>query len=103
MHVKQGDTVVVISGKDKGKVGKVLTVFPKEQRIIVEGVNMVTKHMKATPQMQQGGILHQEGKIHASNVLLYNKQLKKGVRTRSKRLDDNKKVRVCAKTGEVLD
>lgn len=58
MHVKKGDTVVVISGKDKGKKGKVLQAFPKDSRVIVEGVNMMTKHQKPNQQMQQGGIIH---------------------------------------------
>ena len=71
MHVKKGDTVELVTGKDKGKRGKVLTAFPKDNRVIVEGVNMLTKHVKPTRELQQGGIIRQEGPVHVSNVLLY--------------------------------
>ncbi|MDK2918794.1 MAG: large subunit ribosomal protein [Candidatus Petromonas sp.] len=103
MHVKKDDTVVVISGKDKGKVGKVLQAFPKEERVIVEGVNMVKKHQKPTPNMQQGGIIEKEAPIHVSNVMIYDSKAKSGTRIRHKVLDNGKKVRVSVKTGEVLD
>lgn len=102
MHVKKGDTVVVISGKDKGKKGKVLAAMPKANRVIVEGANMITKHKKPSGQMQQGGIIHQEGPIHVSNVMLYCNKDKTGVRVGSKVLDNGEKVRVCKKCGEVL-
>ncbi|KNF08030.1 50S ribosomal protein L24 [Gottschalkia purinilytica] len=102
MHVKKGDTVVVIAGKDKGKVGKVLTSLPKKNRVIVEGVNIVTKHKKPTQQMQQGGRIEQEGAIHASNVMLYCNKDKKGVKVGAK-IENGNKVRVCKKCGEVLD
>ncbi|MBA1336395.1 MAG: LSU ribosomal protein L24p (L26e) [Firmicutes bacterium] len=103
MHVKKGDTVEVISGKDKGKKGKVLTAFPKENRVIVEGVNMLTKHVKPTRQLQQGGIVHQEGPVHASNVLLYCPKCKGGRRVGKKFLKDGTKVRYCKSCGETLD
>jgi large subunit ribosomal protein L24 len=103
MHVRKGDTVELISGKDKGKKGKVLTAFPKGNRVIVEGVNMLTKHVKPTRQMQQGGIIHQEGPVHASNVLLYCPKCKKGRRTGKKILKDGTKVRFCRTCGETLD
>lgn len=103
IHVRKGDTVEVISGKDKGKKGKVLTAFPKENRVIVEGVNMLTKHVKPTRQMQQGGIVHQEGPVHASNVLLYCPKCKKGRRIGKKILKDGTKVRYCKSCGETLD
>jgi large subunit ribosomal protein L24 len=103
MHVKKGDTVEVISGKDKGKKGKVLTALPKQNRVIVEGVNMLTKHVKPTRQMQQGGIIHQEGPIHASNVLLYCPKCKTGKRAGRKILKDGTKVRYCKTCGETLD
>ena len=103
MHVKKGDTVVVISGKDKGKTGKVLSVFPKDKRVIVEGVNMVKKHQKPTPKMQQAGIIEMEAPIYASKVMIYDSKAKSGTRIRHKRLEDGKKVRVSVKTGEVLD
>lgn len=103
MHVKKGDTVVVIAGKDKGKKGKVLTAMPKKDRVVVEGVNMVTKHQKASPQLQQGGLIHQEAPVHVSNVMIYCNKDKKGVRVGYKILENGEKVRVCKKCGEVLD
>lgn len=101
MHVKKGDTVVVISGKDKGKTGKVLTAMPKKDRVVVEGVNIVVKHQKPTQQMQQGGRIEQEGSIHVSNVMLYSSKEKKGVRFGHK-IENGKKVRVST-NGEILD
>jgi large subunit ribosomal protein L24 len=103
MHVKKGDTVVVISGKDKGKKGKVLQAMPKKSRVIVEGVNMVTKHQKPTQQMQQGGIINREASIHVSNVMIFDKKANQGVRVGYKLLANGEKVRVSKKTGEVLD
>lgn len=103
MHVKKGDTVVVITGKDKGKKGKVLQAFPKKQRVIVEGVGMITKHQKPNQQMQQGGIVKKESPIHVSNVMLFDKKANQGVRVGYKILENGKKVRVSKKTGEILD
>lgn len=103
MHVKKGDTVVVISGKDKGKVGKVLQAIPKKDRVIVEGVNMVKKHQKPTPNMQQGGIIEREAPIHVSNVMIYDSKAKSGTRIKHKMLENGSKVRVAVKTGEVID
>lgn len=103
MHIKKGDTVVVIAGKDKGKKGKVLVAMPKQERVIVEGVNMVTKHQKPSQKVQQGGIIHQEGPIHVSNVMVYDAQAKQGVRVKHKVQENGKKVRVSAKSGEILD
>lgn len=101
MHVKKGDKVVVITGSDKGKIGKILTSMPKQNRVIVEGVNMVTKHQKATRDIQQAGILHQEGAINASNVMLYCDKCKSGVRPEVK-IENGKKARACKKCGSVL-
>ena len=101
MHVKKGDTVVVIAGKDRGKTGKILTAMPKNNRVVVEGVNIVIKHQKPTQQMQQGGRVEQEGSVHASNVMLYSNKEKKGVRS-SQKIENGKKVRV-SKSGEILD
>ncbi|WP_129598556.1 50S ribosomal protein L24 [Anaerophilus nitritogenes] len=103
MHIKKGDTVVVISGKDKGKKGKVLQAVPKKNRIIVEGVNMLTKHQKPNAKVQQGGIIHQEGPIHASNVMIWDAKAKAPTRVGYKILQDGKKVRVSKKTGEVIE
>ena len=102
MHIKKGDTVVVIAGKDKDKKGKVLEVFPKNERVLVEGINMTKKHQKPTQQMQQGGIITQEGPIHVSNVMVFDKKADQGVRVGYK-TEAGKKVRVSKKTGEVLD
>jgi large subunit ribosomal protein L24 len=103
MHIKKGDTVIVTAGKDKGKTGKVLFAIPKTHRVLVEGVNMVTKHQKPTAKIQQGGIVHQESPIHVSNVMYYEAKTKKGTRIGHKFLEDGKKVRVSKRTGEVLD
>lgn len=103
MHIKKGDTVVLIAGKDKGKTGKVLHAIPKTNKVLVEGINMVTKHQKPTAKVQQGGIIHQESPVHASNVMIYEAKNKKGTRVGHKFLEDGKKVRVSVKTGEVLD
>ena len=103
MHVKSGDTVIVISGKDKGKKGKVLKVLPKENKVIVEGINMITKHMKAQGPTQQGGIIKMEGAINASKVMQYCDRDKVGVRVGYKILEDGSKTRICKKCGEVLD
>lgn len=101
MHVKKGDKVVVITGSDAGKIGKILTSMPKQGRVIVEGVNMQTKHKKASRDMQQAGILHQEGTINASNVMLYCDKCKSGVRTEVK-VENGKKTRACKKCGTIL-
>ncbi|MCC5912599.1 MAG: 50S ribosomal protein L24 [Clostridiaceae bacterium] len=103
MHIKKGDTVVVIAGKDKSKTGKVLQVLPKDNRVIVEGVNIITKHQKPNQQAQQGGIIKHEAPIHISNVMVYDKKANQGVRVGFKTLDNGEKVRVSKKTGEVLD
>ena len=102
MHIKKGDIVQVISGKDRGKTGTVIKAFPTEGKVCVEGVNMITKHKKPTQAMQQGGIVKEEGKIDASNVLLYCEKCARGVRTGVKIEEDGSKVRVCKKCGEVL-
>ena len=100
MKIKKGDMVKVIAGKDKDKEGKVIAVDKKDGRVLVEGVNMLTKHTKPSMANQQGGILHQEGPIDASNVMF----LHKGKATRvGFKMDGDKKVRVAKATGEVID
>jgi large subunit ribosomal protein L24 len=103
MHIKKGDTVIVIAGKDKGKKGKVLNADPKTNRVIVENVNMVTKHQKPSVKVQQGGRVHMEAPVHASNVQVFDAKAKTGTRTKIKTLENGKKVRESVKTGEVLD
>lgn len=100
MKIKKGDMVKVIAGKDKDKEGKVIAVNKKTNRILVEGINMVTKHAKPSMQNQQGGIIHQEGPIDISNVMY----LHKGQPTRvGFKMDGDKKVRYAKSTGDVID
>ena len=101
VHVKSGDTVAVISGKDRGARGKVMAVSPKEGKVIVEKVNVVKKHVKPRKQGETGGIIDAEGAIYASKVALYCSNCKQGVRVKAK-IVDGKKVRVCAKCGREL-
>ncbi|KKK37067.1 50S ribosomal protein L24 [Mesobacillus campisalis] len=102
MHVKKGDKVMVISGKDKGKTGNVLAAYPKQNRVLVEGVNIVKKHAKPSQVNPQGGIISQEAPIHVSNVMPIDP--KSGNPTRVGYKEENgKKVRVAKKSGEVLD
>ncbi|KYO63920.1 MULTISPECIES: 50S ribosomal protein L24 [Thermovenabulum] len=103
VHIKKGDTVVVISGKDKGKKGKVLRVFPKESRAIVEGVNMATKHKKPSPKFPQGGIIHQELPVYTSKLMIVCSKCGKPTRVGHTFLEDGTKVRVCKKCNEVID
>lgn len=103
VHVKKGDTVVVITGKDAGHKGKVLSVFPKTQRVIVEKANIVKRHTRPTRSMPQGGIIEKEAPIHSSNVMLFCNKCNNATRVGKKILDNGSKVRVCKKCGEVLD
>ncbi len=103
LHLKKDDLVQVISGKEKGKKGKILAIFAAEQRLTIEGLNMVKRHTKGDGKTRQAGIVDKEAKIHISNVLLVSDKLGKGVRTKLKKLEDGNRVRVCVKTGEVLD
>ena len=103
VHVKTKDEVIVISGKDKGQKGKVLSVSPKSGRVVVEGVAMVTKHQKSRAQGQPGGIIHKEAAIDASNVMLVCQKCGKPSRSGAKVLEDGKKIRTCKKCGEQID
>ena len=110
MKIKRDDTVVVISGKYKGKFGKVIRVLrtPMEEqrgmRIVVEGINMAKKHVKPNPKLNQGGgIIEKELPVHISNVAIYNPKTKKGDRVGIKVLGDNKKVRIFKSSGEQID
>ena len=102
MHVKKGDKVMVISGKDKGKTGVVLAAFPKKDRVIVEEINIVKKHSKPSQLNPQGGINDQEAAIHVSNVMPIDPKTGEPTRVGSKTVD-GKKVRVAKKSGEILD
>ena len=103
LHVKKGDTVEIISGKDKSKRGKVLAAFPREGKIIVEGINMLTKHKKPRGAGQQGGIIHQEGPIYACKAMLVCNKCNKPTRVGRKVLEDGTKVRVCKVCNEVIN
>ena len=101
VHVKTGDTVVVISGDDKGTKGEVIAVSPKEGKVIVKGANIIHKHVKPRKQGETGGIVDAEGAIYASKVQIYCDKCKKGVRITHK-VEGDKKIRVCAKCGAKL-
>lgn len=103
LQVKTGDEVLVISGKDRGKRGKVIRALPREGKVVVEGVNIVKKHVRPTPRVMQGGIQEKAAPIHASNVMLICPACGRAVRTGRRFLEDARKVRVCRKCGEVVD
>ena len=100
MKIKKGDTVRVIAGADKNNEGKVIAVNQKAGKVVVEGVNMLTKHTKPSMNNQNGGIVHQEGPIDASNVMYVHKGKAKRVGIK---MDGDKKVRYAKSTGEVID
>lgn len=102
VHVKTGDTVVVLSGKDRGKQGKVVAVSPKESKLIVEGVNVVSKHVKPRKAGQEGGIVKTEGAMYASKVQLVCPHCGKPTRIAHKIMDDGSKKRSCKKCSKVL-
>ena len=103
-RIKKGDDVVVITGKDKGRRGTVLRVIDEDDRVLIEGVNMVRKHQKPNPNAGvQGGIVEQERAVHVSNVKLYNPVSGKGDRIGIKTLDDGRKVRFFKSNNEVVD
>ena len=102
VHVKTGDTVVVISGSNKGKQGKVMAVSPKEGKVIIEKVNLVSKHVKPRRMGDQGGIVEAEGAMYASKVQIVCPRCKKATRIAHKVLEDGSKERICKKCGEAL-
>ncbi|MCF8111562.1 MAG: 50S ribosomal protein L24 [Desulfobacteraceae bacterium] len=102
-RIKKDDKVKVISGKDRGKIRKVLSIDRKENRVMVENVNIVKRHQKAGPHSKQSGIIEGEAPIHASNVMIVCEKCAKPVRIKAKRLTDGKKVRICGKCGEFLE
>ena len=101
LHIKKGDTVYVNAGNDKGKTGKVLTVLPAKDRVIVEGVNVISKHTKPNATHPQGGIIKQEAGIHISNVQLIDPSTNKPTRVGYK-FDGDKKIRYAKKSGEEI-
>ncbi|MGF1460676.1 MAG: 50S ribosomal protein L24 [Leptolyngbyaceae cyanobacterium] len=103
MHVKSGDTVQIITGKDKGKVGEIIKVMPKSSQVIVKGANIRTRHVKPRQDGESGQIVTEEAPIHSSNVMLYSEKQKVASRVGYTFTEDGKKVRVLKKTGEVID
>jgi len=103
VHVKKGDTVIVLNGKDRSKKGKVLNVIPDEGKVLVEGVNMATKHKKPRSRYQQGGIIHQESPIYSSKVMLVCERCSSPTKVGKQILDNGQKARVCKKCKEIID
>jgi large subunit ribosomal protein L24 len=101
-RIRKGDTVVVISGKDKGKTGKVKRVLHEAGRVVVEGINLVKRHTRPTPRNPSGGILEREQPIYSCKVMPVDPKTGKGTRVRFKSLEDGKKIRVAAKSGDEI-
>ena len=102
-HVRRGDTVSVISGRERGKRGKVLRVLPDKGRVLVEKVNMVKKHQRPTQRLRQGGIIEREGTLALANVMLICARCDKPSRTATRTLADGRRLRVCKRCGEPVD
>lgn len=102
LSIRKGDSVVVMSGKEKGKRGKVLRLNPDGTRAYIEGVNLVKRFVRKTRQNPQGGLMTSEASIHISNLALYNDKLSRGVRFRTRVLADGSKTRICVKSGQEL-
>jgi len=103
IHVKKGDTVYVLSGKDRGRKGKVLKVIPNEEMVLVEGINMAFKHKKPRSAQQQGGIIRQELPVRSSKVMLVCGRCKSPTKVGKMVLDNGQKARVCKKCNEIID
>jgi large subunit ribosomal protein L24 len=102
-HVRKGDTVIVIAGKERGKKGKVLRVLPDKGRVIVERINMIKRHQRPTQKLRQGGIIEREGALALSNVMIVDPRTDKPTRIGVMTLADGKKVRLARKSGEMID
>ena len=102
VHVRKNDKVVVISGKDKGKVSEIIKVYPKTGKVLVQGVNIVKKHQKATKNQAESAIIEREAAINSAKVMLYCNKCKSATRISNKLLEDGSKVRVCKKCGETF-
>jgi len=106
VHVKKGDNVIVISGKYKGKQGKVLTVLPRDGKVVIEGVNIIKRHVRPNPQLRQGGIITQEAPIFSSKVMLVCPKCNQPTRIGHRFIqegDKEVKVRTCKKCGEIIE
>ena len=102
-HVRKGDTVMVVAGKERGKRGKVLRVLRDKGRVVIEHINMIKKHQRPTQKLRQGGIIEREGAIHLSNVMLVDPQTDKPTRVGVRALADGRKARVARRSGEFID
>lgn len=102
-RLKKDDVVVVIAGRDKGRQGRVLKVIPETGRVLVEGINVVKRHTRPTPQNPEGGIIEKEMPIHQSNVMLWDSKEEKPTRVRYRKNEDGTKVRVSVRSGTVLE
>ncbi len=103
MKIRKNDTVVVIAGKDRGKKGKVRFAYPKDEKILVEGINFIKRHTRAVRQVRQAGIIEREAPIHVSNVMLLCSRCNRPTRVGFHFLEDGRKVRICRSCGEVID
>ena len=103
MRIRKGDTVLVISGNEKGQRGRVLSVMRDSNRLIVEGIRMMKRHAKPTQRDPQGGIVEREASINASNVMVVDPKTDEPTRVRKKKLEDGSSVRLSAKSGEMID
>lgn len=103
MKIRKNDMVLIIAGKDKGKKGKVRLVFPKENRLIIDGINMVKRHSRARGAARQAGIIELEAPLHASNVMLLCNKCNQPTRVGFRFLDDGRKVRICHSCREIID
>ena len=103
LHVKKGDTVVVLSGKDKGKKGKIIEALPKKSKVVVEGINTVKRHTKPSQKMPQGGILVKEAPMHSAKVMLVCPECDKPTRIKKTTLASGDNARICKKCGEIVD
>ncbi|HBY57109.1 MAG TPA: 50S ribosomal protein L24 [Candidatus Atribacteria bacterium] len=103
VNFKKGDNVLVISGDDKGKSGKIVSIFPEKMRVIIEGVNFLKKHNKPSQKVPQGGVIKKEGTLHISNIKLICNKCNKPTNIKRERTKEGKRVRVCKKCGEIID
>jgi large subunit ribosomal protein L24 len=103
MHVHREDTVLILTGKDRGKKGRVIRLFPKSEKALVEKVNMVKRHTRPNQQLPQGGIMEKEAPVHISNLQVVCTKCGKATRVAHKTLSSGQKTRVCKKCGEILD
>jgi large subunit ribosomal protein L24 len=103
MAIRKGDTVLVIAGKEKGRQGRVERLIPAKDRVVVEGLNMVVRHMRPRPDVRQAGRIQKEAPIHTSNVILVCNKCSKPTRVRISHLEDGRKVRTCLQCSETID